>query len=96
MTIVEQGLLAAEPQSQDKSFDKALRPKTLAQYIGQDTVTEQMGIFLAAARQLGEPLDHCLIFGPPGLGKTTLAYIIASEMGAHLHTTSGPMLEKAG
>lgn len=76
--------------------DRAIRPKTLRDYIGQPVVREQMEIFISAARQRGEPLDHTLVFGPPGLGKTTLANIIAEEMQADLKTTSGPVLEKAG
>lgn len=90
-------LVAAEPQSNaDEAIDRAIRPKTLDDYLGQPAVREQMAIFLAAARGRGEPLDHTLIFGPPGLGKTTLASIIAHEMGVALKTTSGPVLEKAG
>ena len=90
-------LLAAEPKSHaDEAIDRAIRPKTLDDYMGQPVVREQMSIFLAAARGRGEPLDHTLIFGPPGLGKTTLASIIAHEMGVALKTTSGPVLEKAG
>ena len=77
-------------------MDRAIRPRTLDEYIGQQVVKEQMSIFLQAARGRGEPLDHTLIFGPPGLGKTTLASIIAHEMGVSLKTTSGPVLEKAG
>jgi Holliday junction DNA helicase RuvB len=76
--------------------DRAIRPKTLEEYVGQHVVREQMEIFLAAAKGRNEPLDHTLIFGPPGLGKTTLASIIAHEMGVSLKTTSGPILEKAG
>ncbi|MCB1675890.1 MAG: AAA family ATPase, partial [Halioglobus sp.] len=76
--------------------DRAIRPRTLDEYVGQSAVREQMGIFLQAARGRAEPLDHTLIFGPPGLGKTTLASIIANEMGVSLKTTSGPVLEKAG
>jgi len=76
--------------------DRAIRPKTLDEYVGQHVVREQMSIFLQAAKARAEPLDHTLIFGPPGLGKTTLASIIAHEMGVSLRTTSGPVLEKAG
>ncbi|MDE0950770.1 MAG: Holliday junction branch migration DNA helicase RuvB [Halioglobus sp.] len=76
--------------------DRAIRPKSLDEYVGQQVVKEQMTIFLQAAKGRGEPLDHTLIFGPPGLGKTTLASIIAHEMGVALKTTSGPVLEKAG
>lgn len=77
-------------------FDRAIRPTALSEYIGQTAVKEQMQIFIDAARQRKEPLDHTLIFGPPGLGKTTLANIIANEMGVSIKTTSGPVLEKAG
>jgi len=90
-------LIAAEPTGNtDEQIDRAIRPKTLEDYLGQRVVREQMEIFLAAAKGRGEPLDHTLIFGPPGLGKTTLATIIAHEMGVSLKTTSGPVLEKAG
>lgn len=83
-------------QPKEDRQDRAIRPKTLREYIGQPVVREQMEIFIRAARQRGEPLDHTLVFGPPGLGKTTLANIIAAEMGVDLKTTSGPVLEKAG
>ena len=86
----------AEEGSGEEVLDRAVRPKSLQEYIGQRAVREQMEIFLAAAQGRGEPLDHTLIFGPPGLGKTTLASIIANEMGVSLKTTSGPVLEKAG
>ncbi len=90
-------LIAPEPAGNtDEQIDRAIRPKTLDDYLGQRVVREQMEIFLAAAKGRGEPLDHTLIFGPPGLGKTTLATIIAHEMGVSLKTTSGPVLEKAG
>ena len=80
----------------EDSQDRAIRPKRLADYVGQPHVREQMEIFIQAAQKRKEPLDHTLVFGPPGLGKTTLANIIAAEMGVELTTTSGPVLEKAG
>lgn len=81
---------------EDASFDRAMRPKLLRDYVGQPAVCEQLSIFISAARGRHEPLDHVLIFGPPGLGKTTLANIIAHEMGVNIKQTSGPVLEKAG
>jgi Holliday junction DNA helicase RuvB len=87
---------AALPSLQEEHIDRAIRPKRLAEYVGQQEVRKQMEIFIGAARKRNEALDHTLIFGPPGLGKTTLANIIAAEMGVNLRSTSGPVLEKAG
>jgi len=81
---------------QEEGEERALRPKQLAEYVGQAKIREQLGIFITAARQRKEPLDHTLLFGPPGLGKTTLAHIIAREMGVNLRQTSGPVLERPG
>src|SRR5689334_8823739 len=89
-------LIVSDSLDEDIRFDRAIRPKLLAEYIGQPIVREQMQIFIQAAKKRAEALDHTLIFGPPGLGKTTLANIVASEMGVNLKQTSGPVLEKAG
>ncbi|MES1988496.1 MAG: AAA family ATPase, partial [Pseudomonadota bacterium] len=80
----------------EEAVDRAIRPRTLADYTGQPAVCAQMRIFIDAARGRGEALDHLLVCGPPGLGKTTLAHIIAHEMGVTLRQTSGPVLERAG
>ena len=81
---------------EEENFERALRPKDLADYVGQEKIREQLEIFIGAAKKRKEPLDHLLLFGPPGLGKTTLAHIIANEMGVNLKQTSGPVLEKTG
>ena len=81
---------------EEENFERALRPKELVDYVGQEKIREQLEIFIGAAKKRKEPLDHLLLFGPPGLGKTTLAHIIANEMGVNLKQTSGPVLEKTG
>lgn len=96
MSDEEKRVIDGEAVADDGVFDRAIRPKTLADYEGQPAVREQMEIFIGAARARQEALDHVLIFGPPGLGKTTLAHIISHELGAGLRQTSGPVLERPG
>ena len=94
--MTESRIISAERAADEVAVDRAIRPQVLADYRGQPAVTEQLDIFIPAARARKEALDHILFFGPPGLGKTTLAHIVANEMQAKLHTTSGPVLEKPG
>jgi holliday junction DNA helicase RuvB len=94
--VTEQRIISGAAATEEEAVERAIRPRRLADYVGQTPVKTQMEIFISAARQREEALDHVLIFGPPGLGKTTLAHIIAAELGANLRQTSGPVLERPG
>jgi Holliday junction DNA helicase RuvB len=95
-TSGERIISSAAASSQEEALERALRPRQLDEYVGQEKIRGQLSIFIEAAKKRGEPLDHVLLFGPPGLGKTTLAHIIAREMSVNLRHTSGPVLERAG
>jgi Holliday junction DNA helicase RuvB len=97
MSVEPDRMISARPASpQESEFERSLRPATLAEYVGQEKVRSQLEIFIAAAKGRSEALDHVLLFGPPGLGKTTLAHIISRELGVNLRQTSGPVLERPG
>lgn len=96
MNFEERMVSPKKTDNETEDFEVTLRPKTLSEYIGQDKIKENLSIFIEAAKKRSEPLDHVLLYGPPGLGKTTLSAIIAHEMGVNIRVTSGPAIEKPG
>src|SRR5207244_729367 len=95
-TVTDPRLVTAARADEDAQYEAGLRPRLLDEYIGQDRIRENLHVAIAAAKQRSEPLDHVLLHGPPGLGKTTLAYVIGNEMGVPVRATSGPAIEKPG
>ena len=92
----EKRIVSANESPEESKFEQSLRPKTLAEYVGQNKVKENLIIFMEAAQKRGEPIEHVMLFGSPGLGKTTLAHVIANEMGKKIKVTTGPAIEKTG